>query len=220
MELNINGILIKIVIFIGSFLTHWGRATYICISKLTIICSDNGLSPGRRQAIIWTNDGLLLNGPLGTNFSEILSKIHTFSFKKMHLKTSSVKWRPFCLDVNVLDSLQNFGHFIHALVFSSHFELFHQAWITDDTSKMFCKNYVMSKLLLTRESIVMTMITNRLSVYFTSQNWKPKWTQWQKISFHVAWFNDKKCLHLQCHRSWSTPGGLAIKPRGTYFNEI
>ena len=76
--------------------------THICVSKLTIIGSDNGLSPGRRQAIIWTNDGLLLIGPLGTNFSEILSKIHTFSFRKMHLKTSSAKWRPFCLGLNVI----------------------------------------------------------------------------------------------------------------------
>ena len=29
------------------------------VSKLTIICSDNGLSPGRRQGIIWTNAGNL-----------------------------------------------------------------------------------------------------------------------------------------------------------------
>ena len=83
-------------------LTHWGRVTHICVVKLTIIGSDNGLSPGRRQAITWTNDGILLIGPLGTNFSGILSKILTFSFKKMHLKTSSVKWRPFCLGLNVL----------------------------------------------------------------------------------------------------------------------
>ena len=53
-------------------LTHWGRATHICVSKLTIIGSDNGLSPERRHAIIWTNAGILLIGPLGTNFSEIL----------------------------------------------------------------------------------------------------------------------------------------------------
>ena len=71
------------------------------VSKLTIIGSDNGLSPGRRQAITLTNDGILLIGPLGTNFSEIISKIHSFSFKKMHLKTSSAKWRPFCLGLNV-----------------------------------------------------------------------------------------------------------------------
>ena len=70
-------------------LTHWGRVTHICVSKLTIIGSDNGLSPDRRQAIIWTNDGLLLIGPLGTNFSEILIEILTFSLKKMPLKVSS-----------------------------------------------------------------------------------------------------------------------------------
>ena len=84
-------------------LTHWCRATHICVSKLTIIGSDKCLSPGRRQAIIWTKDGILLIGPLGTNFSEILSKIHTFSFKKMHLKTSSAKLWPFCLGLNVLN---------------------------------------------------------------------------------------------------------------------
>ena len=67
-------------------LTHWGRVTQICVSKLTIIGSDNGLSPGRRQAIIWTNAGILLIGPLGTNFSEILIEILTFSFKKMRLR--------------------------------------------------------------------------------------------------------------------------------------
>ena len=76
-------------------LTHWGRATHICVGKLTIIGSDNGLSPGRRQAIIWTNAGILLIGTLGTNFSESLIGIQTFSFKKMHLKMASAKWRPF-----------------------------------------------------------------------------------------------------------------------------
>ena len=55
-------------------------------SKLTTIGSDNGLSPGRRQAIIWTNTVILLIQTFGTNFREILTKIHTFSFKKMHLK--------------------------------------------------------------------------------------------------------------------------------------
>ena len=77
--------------------------THICVSKLTIIGSENGLSPGRRQAIIWTNDGILLIRPLGTNFSEILIEIHTFSFKKMHLKMSSGKLRPFWLGLNVLN---------------------------------------------------------------------------------------------------------------------
>ena len=64
-------------------LTHWGQMTHICVSKLTIIGSDNGSSPGQCQAIIWTNAGILLTGPLGTNFSEILIEIYTFSFMKM-----------------------------------------------------------------------------------------------------------------------------------------
>ena len=86
----------------GLLLTHWGRVTHICVSKLTIIGSDNGLSPDRRQTIIWTNAGLLLIAPLGTNFSAILIGILAFSFKKMRLKVSSAKRRPFCLGLNVL----------------------------------------------------------------------------------------------------------------------
>ena len=88
---------------INMMVNHWGRVTHICVSKLTIIGSDNGLPPDRRQAIIWTNAGILLIGPLGTNLSEILIEIHAFSFKKMHLKTSSGKWPPFCLGLNVLN---------------------------------------------------------------------------------------------------------------------
>ena len=67
-------------------LTHWGRVTHICVVKPNIIGSNKGLSPGRRQAITWTNDGILLIRPLGTNFSEILIEMHTFSFKKMRLE--------------------------------------------------------------------------------------------------------------------------------------
>ena len=73
--------------------SHWGRVTHICVAKLNIIGSGNSLSPGRRQAIIWTNAGILLIIPLGTNFYEILIQIYTFSFKKMHFKMSA-KWRP------------------------------------------------------------------------------------------------------------------------------
>ena len=76
--------------------------THICVSKLTIIGSDHGLSPDRWPAIIWTNAGLLLIGPLGTNFNEILIDILTFSFRKMRWKVSSAKRRPFCLGFNVL----------------------------------------------------------------------------------------------------------------------
>ena len=60
-----------------AWLTHWGWVTHICVGNLTIIGSNNALSPRRRQAIIWTSAGILLIGPLGTNFSEILKNWQT-----------------------------------------------------------------------------------------------------------------------------------------------
>ena len=88
-------------------LTHWSRVTHLCVGNLTTVGSDNGLSPGRRQAIIWTNARILLIGFLWTNFSQILIEFPTFSFKKMRLKVSSAKWWPFCLGLNVLSYLQS-----------------------------------------------------------------------------------------------------------------
>ena len=88
-------------------LTHRYRVTHICINKLTIIVSDSGLAPGRRQAIIWTNAEILFIGPLGTNSSETFIEIYTFSVKKMHLKMSSGEWRPFCFGLNYV--LRNVG---------------------------------------------------------------------------------------------------------------
>ena len=80
-------------------LTQWGRVT-ICVSKLAIIGSDNGLSPGRRQGIIWTNAGILLIGPLGTNFSEILIEIDVFSkwIWKCRLRNVVHLSRPQCVN--------------------------------------------------------------------------------------------------------------------------
>ena len=100
LDLTTDDYLYPQVIWIKSF-PHWSRVTHICVDNLTIIDSDNGLSPGRSQAIIWTSARMLLIGPLVTNFGEIVFKIRIFSLKKMHLKTSSVKWRPFCLSHNV-----------------------------------------------------------------------------------------------------------------------
>ena len=82
----------------GSTLTQWGRVTHICVGNLTIIGSDNGWSPGRHQAITWTNVGILLIGPLGTNFSEMLIEIYTFSSRKSIWKCR----------------LENGGHFVSA----------------------------------------------------------------------------------------------------------
>ena len=90
--------------------THWGRVTHICVSDLTSIGSDNGLSPGWCQAIIRTNAEILLIRPLGTNFSYFLVEILIFSFKKMRLKVSSAKSRPFCLSLNELIIWVNGSH--------------------------------------------------------------------------------------------------------------
>ena len=68
-----------------------------------IIGSDNGLSLDRRQAIIWTNAVLLSIELLETNFSQVVLKIQTFLFRKIHLKMSSTKFRPFCLGLMVLN---------------------------------------------------------------------------------------------------------------------
>ena len=65
--------------------------THLCINNLTIIGSDNGLSPGRHQAIIWTSDGQLLIEHLGTNFSEILIEILTFFIQESAFE--SVVWK-------------------------------------------------------------------------------------------------------------------------------
>ena len=75
---------------------------------------DNGLAPNRRQAITWTNSGILLIGTPGTNFNAILIEIHVFSFKNSlnskHLKMASGKWHKFCLGHNVLTIFYLFVH--------------------------------------------------------------------------------------------------------------
>ena len=70
-----------------------GQVTHVWVSELPIIGSDNGLAPGQRQALIWTNTEILFIGTIGTTFSETLIEIHPFSFKKMHLKFENVVWK-------------------------------------------------------------------------------------------------------------------------------
>ena len=90
--------------------------THICVSKLTIIGSGNGLSPGRRQAIIWTNVGILLIQTLGTNFSEILGEIHSFSFRENTFENvicviasiwSRPQWVKNCFETSLLNLEQS-----------------------------------------------------------------------------------------------------------------
>ena len=78
---------------INHILTRRGRVTHMCVSNLTIIGSGNGLSPGRRQAIIWTNAGILLIGPLGTNFF-----IQENAFENVVWKMAAILYRPQCVN--------------------------------------------------------------------------------------------------------------------------
>ena len=88
-------------------LTHWGRVTRICVINLSPHWFRKWLlawlAPSHYLNQCWN----IVNSKLRTNFYEILSKIHMFSFEKMHLKMSSGKLWPFCLDLNVLTTAQD-----------------------------------------------------------------------------------------------------------------
>ena len=85
-------------------LTQWGRVTHICVSNLTIIGSDNGLSHGRCLAIIWTNAGILLIEPLGTNLSaiSIVVCILENAFENVVCDMAAILSRPQCVYYVVL----------------------------------------------------------------------------------------------------------------------
>ena len=150
-----------------SVLTHWGRVTHICVSTLTIIDPDNGLSPRRRQAIIWSNAGILLTGTLGTNFIKVLSEFHTFSFMKMHLKMSSGKWRPFCLGLNVLwtSVLRPLRDWIHMVI------------IIDISTTTCFKNDILPLLSLLSLSLVVNSGTSDLA---SGYKWAYKTIQFKR----------------------------------------
>ena len=83
-------------------LTHWGWVTHICIGILTSNGSDNGLLPGPRQAIIWTNAGIVLIEPLETNSVKFYSEFKHFHSRKCiwkcHLENGVHFSRPQCVN--------------------------------------------------------------------------------------------------------------------------
>ena len=108
-KLPVGQVDIKWISYLPAYLiilTHCHWVTHICIIKLTIIGCDNGLSPKQRQAIIWTNAGILLIGPLGTTSSRIESEIIDF-----HSRKCMWKWPSFCLCLNLLITENN--HHLH-----------------------------------------------------------------------------------------------------------
>ena len=99
--------------YIIPYSSNWGQLTVVWLPGMSIWMSNHQWAPTpprRRQAINWTNAGILLIRTLGTNFNEILNEIHTFSFKNMHLKMLSAKWRQFCLGLKLLAWRQQMPH--------------------------------------------------------------------------------------------------------------
>ena len=133
-------------------LTHWGRVTHICVFDLTIIGSDNSLSPGRQQAIIRTNARILLFRPLGTHFSEILIGIQAFSFTKMYVNMSSTKWHPFCLSLNVLNQSHSGSCSTPSSGYNSDNPIF--IWLGQGTSM---KSYIWKVLAIQHLYVIMNM---------------------------------------------------------------
>ena len=85
-------------IYFSLELTHWDRVTHICVSKITIIGSYNGLSPGRHQAIIWTSVGILLIGPSKT---KLHPNLYIFIQENGVWKMVAILSRPQCVNCNL-----------------------------------------------------------------------------------------------------------------------
>ena len=81
----------------------------LCSGNHVVYRQTDGRTDGRTRWIQYTPPptGLLSIRPQGEYFNEILIKIKTFSFKKIHLKVLSAKSRPFCLGFDVLHVLGN-----------------------------------------------------------------------------------------------------------------
>ena len=97
--------------------TDWGWVTHICVSKLIINGSDNGLSPGWHQAIIWTNIGILLTWPLGTNFSEISIETYIFgqenAFENVVCEMAAILSQPQCTHGRVFTYLKKLWNVVY-----------------------------------------------------------------------------------------------------------
>ena len=166
-------------------LTHWGRVTHICINKLTIIGSDNGLSPGRCQAIIWTNAGILLIRTLGTNFSEILGEIHSFSFSKTHLKMSSAKWRLFCPGLNVLTKMVRGPQ--SRLKTKAYGLGFVPTWVSR------------AMFYIAWEAMIKTYIIKWGTIFDLKFSWRSGWvSEHRQNTTKLAIIHDELCSHEKC----------------------
>ena len=154
--------------------------THICVSKLTIIGSDNGLSPGWHQAIIWTNAGILLIRPLGTNISEILIVIYIFSFNKIHLKLSSGNGGHFELHLNSIGLYGPLDSHIN-LVWFNFIAIQDIVWIKSTLAKLVSFQYI--------STIFWTFIIFQLyiTLCIAHKHFPTSYCEWLGLYSHVIW---------------------------------
>ena len=86
----------------GDELTHWGRVTHICVSKLIVIGSDNGLSPGWPRHYLnqcWNIVNWTLGNKLQWNFNRNYSSfIQENVFESAVCDTAAILSRPQCVN--------------------------------------------------------------------------------------------------------------------------
>ena len=162
---------------------------HICTRNLTIVGSDNGLSPGQHQAVIWTNDRILLNRTFRIDFSEILNKIQAFSFKNMNLNMSSVKWWQFSLGLNVLTPCMQCWVGLYHIQCSIKLLLIHHSSPTDYQCGMQSKIRLVASI---------RSFTHELGLHCISQNHdKNTWLKFVKgWTLHGALQWIRHCKHI------------------------
>ena len=86
----------------ASALTHWGRATHICVGKLTIIGSDNGLSPWPVPSDYLNQCWNIVHWTIGNKFQCNVNRnwyifIKENPFENVVWKMSAILSRPQCV---------------------------------------------------------------------------------------------------------------------------
>ena len=143
--------------------------THICISKLTIIGSDSGLSPGRYQAIIWANAGISWN----TNrISNIF--IQENAFQNIVWKMAVILFRPQCVKCSTSLTYSDTNKTFYV-------EVCHCMWI----SLGWCKKDATP--LLTHWSYVLLALTHRYTHRELIQNWcHSGWSYRDRAAFYLC----------------------------------
>ena len=94
-------------------IAHWGRVTHICVDKLIIIGSDNGLSPDRRQASHYLNQcSIIVNWILANIFQWKFNQntaifIEDYARENVVCEMASTLSRPQCVKTAINNPTTN-----------------------------------------------------------------------------------------------------------------